>query len=285
MKRIVTVPVGPTAAPVAVSPAGFKCSASSTGAAVLSGINLPSKADQDAYAVFNGDGSATSFSSADIPCLANATVLDTAGNTAAATLGVVAKANGAFLKRIGSDDLVATGEFAVVTGARAVATVTFTDQPADEDTVILIDTAEETETFEFDSNASATGTAVDIESALADTITNFVAAVNDSTTIAMIAVDNGDDTVTLYQTASGAAGNSDITVSSTNVSADDAFTGGSDTGVTIEFGDVYDSTDKLELIVGQTITTAAALTANTEVERTAYDIMTGSVAATQLLFK
>lgn len=291
--KLITVPVGPTAAPVSVADAGTEAIANSTGAAVLYGITLPVESDEDHYAVFNGDGAATAWDSSTIPCLVNATALVSTGNTAAATLGVVAKANGDLLKRIGSDDIAATGEFAIVGGARSEATLTFLDQPASSggETIALVDTLSGTVTFEFAASGGTVTTGNThvyvATGGLSLTAANFATAVNASTGIDIYAGTPeaaAEDTFTLslLQVLPGADGDTTSTLSAAALEIVD-FAGGSDDGVTVEFGDVYAATDKLELIVGQTITTASALTANTKAERELQEIMTAGVAAAQVL--
>jgi flagellar hook protein FlgE len=80
----------------------------------------------------------------------------------------------------------------------------FTGQPSDGDTIVIGGT-----TYEFDSNASATGTPVAIGADLATTLTNLITAVGD----ARFTFD-GTDTVNIAQSSAGAA----LTVDATNTS-------------------------------------------------------------------
>ena len=112
------ITIGPTAAPVKVSggtaiQAGSEVIAESTGAAILYGINMPNKADQDHYAVVYGDGATKIWTEANIPCLGNANFLTGSANTAAATLGCVVLVNGTPILRVGSDASAGAGAFEI----------------------------------------------------------------------------------------------------------------------------------------------------------------------------
>lgn len=113
----VTIPVIPAAAPV-VATAGAElmpegqCLALSAGAAVLYGVNFPSKSVNSAkYLALFGDGATVAFTSTDYEELDAVDVQTTI--TAANCLRVVVLVNGVPIIRVGSGATAGAGEFKV----------------------------------------------------------------------------------------------------------------------------------------------------------------------------
>jgi len=149
-------------------------------------------------------------------------------------------------------------------------------QPADGDTLAIEDTGGTTTTFEFDNDSSVTGgnTSVTIGSDLEETRDNLIAAINgDAFDVEAIPHEIEAQTVSLYQTVVGAAGNNSITatLSDDSVLTATGLSGGSD-GTVVEWlafrvrgSDVDDASGQLSLVAWNADFTPVVRTAEQDV--------------------
>ena len=135
-------------------------SAESTGAGVLYGINKPWEGDADHYAKLFGNGSAKQWSSANVPCLANADVQATI--TAANSLRVVVLVNGSPITRVGSGATPSTAEFKVSGSSPILLDVGSTYAAGTKIEVLITDAADLHTASALTANTKAERTAYDI---------------------------------------------------------------------------------------------------------------------------
>jgi hypothetical protein len=128
-------------------------------------------------------------------------------------------------------------------GSTATASVAFTANPANLDTMTLTDALGNTQTFEFDTGAlqDQSDIPVNIGATAADTMTNFLAALNEHLLGLLSTEVSSDGKACELVSLPGTAGNQPIVVSSANIAASN-FTGGADylldaQNVTVNMGD------------------------------------------------
>lgn len=131
----------------------------------------------------------------------------------------------------------------LLSGAPATASVAFTANPENLDTIALTDALGNTQTFEFDTGAlqDQNNLPVNIGATAADTMANFLSALNGHLLGLLTTEVSSNGTACELVSLPGTAGNQPIVVSSGNIVASD-FTGGADylldaQNVTVNMGD------------------------------------------------
>ena len=204
------------------------------------GVNLPGRdASASPYQRFVGNGSKVQWTQAEVAELANVPVVG--DFTDANALSTVIMQGGSLLQRVAHPAVPVAGEFTLVAGTVASATVTFADVPADAGTLTIDDGTNTPTVFEFDTagdGVAGANVVVDTSAAAdgADVGVVFAAAVNAvAGTLTVTAVDNLDGTVTLLSDLGGIIADLGATTDATNTTIVD-FAGGADSGVTLTLG-------------------------------------------------